>query len=213
MSGFTDVLKTLAPTVASAFLGPLGGSVVAAVGGILGISEPTQDKIKQAIESGQMTGEQIAQLKALEMQYQNEEKERASSIPNSSSRIGLTPETGKSRPRTTPTGCWPTPSSAASSRWSERRCSGMPRSNRRWPGRWSGTCRPKPSRSWRIISAAAPAVRQKRSCWRGRQRSSNPAQFLPSCPAKDGLSVSLPVGSHRGKTAVNQQFQQRGGES
>jgi len=76
MSGFTDVLKTLAPTVASAFLGPAGGMVVSAIGGILGISEPTQDKIKQAIESGQMTGEQIAQLKALDLQYQNEEKER-----------------------------------------------------------------------------------------------------------------------------------------
>ena len=76
MSGFTDVLKTIAPTVASAFLGPLAGPVIAAAGAIFGISEPTQDKIKDIIESGQMTGEQVAALKELEMKLKAEEQER-----------------------------------------------------------------------------------------------------------------------------------------
>ena len=70
------VLKAVAPTVATALLGPLGGGVVAAIGGIMGIDEPTQAKIKSVIESGQMTGQQIADLKALEMKLKAEEAER-----------------------------------------------------------------------------------------------------------------------------------------
>ncbi len=73
---FTDILKTLAPTVASALGGPLAGAAVSALGGILGLSEATQDKIAAVIQNGQMTAEQVAQIKALELQYQNEEKER-----------------------------------------------------------------------------------------------------------------------------------------
>ncbi len=69
-------LQALAPTVASAFLGPLGGVAVAAVGNLLGVPDATQDKIAQAIQTGQMTPEQIGQLKALELEYQDTEKER-----------------------------------------------------------------------------------------------------------------------------------------
>ena len=71
-----DVLKTLAPTVASALLGPLGGAAVSALGGIFGISDATQEKIADVITSGRMTSDQVAQIKALELQYQNDEKER-----------------------------------------------------------------------------------------------------------------------------------------
>jgi len=73
---WTATLRTLAPTVASAFLGPLGGIAVAAVGNLLGVSDATQDKIAAAITTGQMTPEQIGKLKELELQYQNDEKER-----------------------------------------------------------------------------------------------------------------------------------------
>jgi hypothetical protein len=73
---FTQVIKTIAPTVASALGGPLAGMAVSALGSIFGISEPTQDKIKDAITNAQMTPEQVAQIKALELQYQNDEKER-----------------------------------------------------------------------------------------------------------------------------------------
>jgi hypothetical protein len=71
-----DVLKNLAPTVASAVLGPLGGVAVAAIGNILGVSDATQDKIADAIKSGQLTPEQIGEIKKLELQYQENEKER-----------------------------------------------------------------------------------------------------------------------------------------
>lgn len=73
---WTDTLKALAPTVASAFLGPLGGVAVAAVGNLLGVSSATQDKIAEVIKTGQLTPEQISDLKKLELQYQENEKER-----------------------------------------------------------------------------------------------------------------------------------------
>lgn len=73
---WTDTLKKLAPTVASALLGPAAGGVVAAIGAIFGMDDVTPEKIKDAIESGQLTGAQIAELKALEMKLQAEEKER-----------------------------------------------------------------------------------------------------------------------------------------
>lgn len=71
-----QTLKQLAPTVASAFLGPLGGVAVAAVGSALGVSEATQDKIAQAIEAGHLTPEQVGKIRALELQYQENERER-----------------------------------------------------------------------------------------------------------------------------------------
>lgn len=69
-------LKTLAPTVASAVLGPLGGIAVAAIGNAMGVDAPTQDKIAKAFTSGQLTPEALARLKELELDYQNQEAER-----------------------------------------------------------------------------------------------------------------------------------------
>ena len=69
-------LKQLAPTVASAFLGPLGGIAVAAIGNVLGVSDATQDKIAEVIKNGQLTPEQISEIKKLELQYQENEQER-----------------------------------------------------------------------------------------------------------------------------------------
>lgn len=73
---WSDVLKTLAPTVASALLGPLGGEAVAALGNVLGVSDATQEKIAEVIKTGQMTPEQVGEIKKLELQYQNDERER-----------------------------------------------------------------------------------------------------------------------------------------
>lgn len=71
-----DVLKSIAPTVASAMGGPLAGMAVSAIGSILGVDNATQDKIKDVIVKGQMTNEQLANLQTLEMQYKNLEAER-----------------------------------------------------------------------------------------------------------------------------------------
>lgn len=71
-----DTLAKVAPTVASALGGPLAGAAVTAIGELLGLSDPTKDKIQDAIESGKLTGEQIVALKKLELDFQNEERER-----------------------------------------------------------------------------------------------------------------------------------------
>ena len=71
-----DILKTVAPTVASALLGPMGGIAVAAIGSAIGIDAPTQDKIAKAFTAGQLTPEALEKIKLLELDYQNQEKER-----------------------------------------------------------------------------------------------------------------------------------------
>lgn len=71
-----DFLKTLAPTLASALLGPLGGVAVASLGKIFGIDSATTESLAKSFESGKLTPEQISAIKALEMKYQAEEAER-----------------------------------------------------------------------------------------------------------------------------------------
>jgi len=69
-------LKKLAPTVATALGGPLAGAAVTALGSVLGVSQPTQDKIAQVFQDGQLTPDHLAEIRKLELQYQNDEKER-----------------------------------------------------------------------------------------------------------------------------------------
>jgi hypothetical protein len=73
---WTAVIKSIAPTVATALGGPLAGAAVTAIGAVLGVSEPTQEKIADMFSRGQLTPDHIAELKKLELQYQNDEKER-----------------------------------------------------------------------------------------------------------------------------------------
>src|SRR5688500_5316999 len=63
------LLGAVAPTLATAVLGPVGGLAVQAIGDALGIDQPTQEKIKDAFQSGQMTGEQIAAVKQAEQAF------------------------------------------------------------------------------------------------------------------------------------------------
>ena len=71
-----DLLRTLAPTIASALLGPMGGLAVSALGSILGISDATQEKVTQAFQDGKITPDHLAEIKKLELQYKAEEAER-----------------------------------------------------------------------------------------------------------------------------------------
>jgi hypothetical protein len=71
-----DWLKTVAPTVATALLGPLAGVAVTALGQVLGVDAPTQERITKAIQNGSLTPEQLSALKELELKYKNEEEER-----------------------------------------------------------------------------------------------------------------------------------------
>lgn len=76
MADWKQTLMKFAPTVASALGGPLAGTAVVAIGELLGITNPTEDSISNAISSGKLTPEQISNLKELELKYQAEEKER-----------------------------------------------------------------------------------------------------------------------------------------
>jgi hypothetical protein len=69
-------LKTIVPTVATALGGPLAGAAVSAIGSIFGISDATGEQISKVIADGRVTPEQLAELRKLEMQYQDMEKER-----------------------------------------------------------------------------------------------------------------------------------------
>lgn len=64
-----DILKPIATTLATAVGGPFAGMAVEAIGNALGIDKPTQDNITKALTSGNLTGDQIAALKAAEQAF------------------------------------------------------------------------------------------------------------------------------------------------
>lgn len=70
-----DFIKTIAPTVASAALGPAAGMVVSAIGNAIGMDSPTADKVEQAIASGQLKPEDIVKIKQLEIEFKTHESD------------------------------------------------------------------------------------------------------------------------------------------
>ncbi len=76
MTDWKSVLSTLAPTVATALGGPLAGAAVSEIGNLLGITAATPDKIADVLTTGQLTPQQVSDLKTLELKYQADEKER-----------------------------------------------------------------------------------------------------------------------------------------
>jgi hypothetical protein len=70
-----DWLKQIAPTIATVLGGPLAGMAVEAIGSAFGMTDATQDKIKDIVQSGNMTGEQIAAVKQAEIALQAKLKE------------------------------------------------------------------------------------------------------------------------------------------
>ena len=71
-----EFLSGIAPTLASAILGPLGGVAVSALGKIFDIDGATTAEVAKVFQDGKLTPEQLSAIKALEMKYQAEEKER-----------------------------------------------------------------------------------------------------------------------------------------
>ena len=71
-----DFLMNLAPTIASALLGPLGGVAVAGLGKIFGIDGATTKDITKMIENGKITPDQLAEIQKLELKFKNDEAER-----------------------------------------------------------------------------------------------------------------------------------------
>lgn len=67
---FGAILKGIAPGLATALLGPLGGLAVQAIGGAIGMDKPTTEKISDALTQGQLSGDQIVAIKQAEMDFQ-----------------------------------------------------------------------------------------------------------------------------------------------
>lgn len=65
-------LKQIAPTIATAFGGPLAGMAVSAISKAIGV-EP--DKVEELISSNKLTADQIAQLKMAEIELQKQAQE------------------------------------------------------------------------------------------------------------------------------------------
>ena len=76
MSVLTNLLEGIAPTVASALLGPLGGIAITGLGKILGLDSATTSDITKMVTEGKVSPEQLAEIKKMELQFQNDEKER-----------------------------------------------------------------------------------------------------------------------------------------
>ena len=66
-----DWLKQIAPTIATALGGPLGGLAYEAVAKVMGISI---DDAKEVLESGKMNADQIAQIKLAELDLKKQEQ-------------------------------------------------------------------------------------------------------------------------------------------
>ena len=65
-------LMQIAPTIASCLGGPLAGLAVTALSKLFGIDDT---KVKDMIESGKMSSEQLAQLKIAEIEFQKQTQE------------------------------------------------------------------------------------------------------------------------------------------
>lgn len=72
-----DWLKTIAPMLGTALGGPLGGAAAAFVADKLGLSEKTVDAVTSVLQSGQMTADQITQVKLAEIEFQKFLKDNA----------------------------------------------------------------------------------------------------------------------------------------
>ena len=68
MTDFVDILKTVAPGIATALGGPLAGLAVSAIGKALNLSDATQDTIKAAVAGA--TPEDMLKLKEAEQDFQ-----------------------------------------------------------------------------------------------------------------------------------------------
>lgn len=61
-----SIVGTVAPTIATALGGPLAGLAVDAIGQAFSIEQPTIQRVQDALAKGQLTGEQILNLKTAE---------------------------------------------------------------------------------------------------------------------------------------------------
>lgn len=71
-----EFLKPLAPTILSATLGPLAGVAITGLGKILGLDGATVKDVSKAISDGNITPDQIAEIRKLELAFKADEAAR-----------------------------------------------------------------------------------------------------------------------------------------
>lgn len=76
MDKLMSLLTSIAPTIVSALGGPLAGVAVSAIAKAIGVDGASLEQISKTVSDGKVSADQLAELKKLELQYQNEEKER-----------------------------------------------------------------------------------------------------------------------------------------
>lgn len=72
-----DLLKTVAPMIGTALLGPLGGAAAAFLADKLGIESKTVEAVTEVLNSGKMTPDQVASIKLAEIEFQKFLKQNA----------------------------------------------------------------------------------------------------------------------------------------
>lgn len=72
---WSNLIGTIAPTIATALGGPLAGLGVEAIGKAFGMEQPTIKKVQDALTQGQLTGDQIATLREAEFALRARMKE------------------------------------------------------------------------------------------------------------------------------------------
>lgn len=75
MTDWIKAIFSVAPTVATALGTPLAGAAISAIGNVLGMSEPTSDKIAKAFAEGQIKPEDMVKIKQLEIEFKTHESE------------------------------------------------------------------------------------------------------------------------------------------
>lgn len=70
-----DWLKSIAPTLATVLAGPLAGLAVEAIGSAIGMTDATKEKISDALQTGQLSGDQLVAIKQAELNMLARERE------------------------------------------------------------------------------------------------------------------------------------------
>lgn len=68
-------LKGIAPTIASAFGGPLGGIAVSAITAAMGWKDGTKDDVLKMLSTGQLSGDQLAAVQKAELELKQHESD------------------------------------------------------------------------------------------------------------------------------------------
>lgn len=70
MDDWKNLLRGIAPTLATALGGPLAGAAASFIAGKLGVPEATVDSVTKAISGNTLTPEQLVALKSADLEFQ-----------------------------------------------------------------------------------------------------------------------------------------------